>query len=70
MVTALRKKVYTLDKLRDKTRALIDEGFVDRQRPIYTLCRYIPGGKWRCFGVELEENEFCCVTISLICYLG
>ena len=58
MATALEKKIYTLDMLRDEARALVDKGWVDCQQPIYTLCRYIPGHEWECFEVELEENEF------------
>jgi hypothetical protein len=44
--------------LRDEVRQLVDQGIVDRQQPIYTLCRYIPGREWECFEIELEENEF------------
>ena len=56
--TTLQKKIYTLDMLRDEARALVDKGTVNRQEPIYTLCRYIPGREWECFEIELEESEF------------
>lgn len=58
MPTTLPRKTYTLDMLRDEVRQLVDQGIVDRQQPIYTLCRYIPGREWECFEIELEENEF------------
>ena len=58
MVTALQKKVYTLDMLREEARELVYSGQVDRQQPIYALCRYIPGREWECVEVALEENEF------------
>jgi hypothetical protein len=58
MTTTLQKQVYTLDLLRDEVRELLDQGRVDRQQPIYTLCRYIPGREWECFEVELEKHEF------------
>lgn len=58
MVTTVQKKVYTLDMLRDEARALVEKGLVDRQQPIYALCRYVPGREWECFEVQLEENEF------------
>lgn len=56
--TTLQNKLYTLDTLRDEARALVDQGVVNRQQPIYALCRYIPGREWECFEIALEENEF------------
>ena len=58
MATSLKRKVYTLDMLRDEARELVDRGMVNRQQPIYTLCRYVPGREWECFEIELEKNEF------------
>jgi hypothetical protein len=58
MVTTLQRKIYTLDMLRDEARELICRGVVDRQQPIYTLCRYIPEREWECIEIDLEENEF------------
>jgi hypothetical protein len=31
---------------------------VNRQQPIYVLCRYIPERDWVFFELELEKNEF------------
>jgi hypothetical protein len=58
MATTLQRKAYTLDTLRDEVQELVHQGVVDRQQPIYTLCRYIPEREWECFEIELEENEF------------
>ncbi len=58
MPTTLQRQIYTLDLLRDEVQELVSQGVVDRQQPIYTLCRYIPGREWECFEIALEENEF------------
>ncbi|MEO0538950.1 MAG: DUF4327 family protein [Cyanobacteria bacterium P01_A01_bin.123] len=58
MVTTLQKKIYTLEMLRDEARELVYQGVVDRQQPIYTLCRYIPEREWVCIEIDLAENEF------------
>jgi len=31
---------------------------VNRQQPIYTLCKYIPAREWACVEEELEECDF------------
>lgn len=58
MAASLKRKIYTLDMLRDEARELVERGMVNRQQPIYTLCRYVPGREWECFEIELEKNEF------------
>lgn len=59
MVTnQLPKKIYTIDALRDEAHQLVEKGQVDRQQPIYVLCRYIAAREWECFVIELEEHEF------------
>jgi hypothetical protein len=49
---------YDLEVLKDEARKLIDKGLVNRQQPIYALCKYIPGRDWVCVEMELEKNEF------------
>ena len=58
MVTTLNGKTYTLDMLRDEVQELVNQGIIDRQQPIYTLCRYIPEREWECIEINLEESEF------------
>jgi len=58
MAAQLRPKVYTLDMLRDEARALVDKHIVDRQQPIYALCRFVSKNGWKCIKSELEEDEF------------
>ncbi|EDX86951.1 hypothetical protein S7335_4658 [Synechococcus sp. PCC 7335] len=58
MATSLQRKVYTLDMLRDETRALVYRRVVDRQQPIYGLSHHIPDHRWECFKLELANNEF------------
>jgi hypothetical protein len=38
--------------------ALIQKGRINRQQPIYTLCKYIPTREWLLVERELEENDF------------
>jgi hypothetical protein len=38
--------------------ALIQKGRINRQQPIYTLCKYIPTREWLLAERELEENDF------------
>ncbi|NJM98969.1 MAG: DUF4327 family protein [Phormidesmis sp. RL_2_1] len=58
MTSTTYEKIYTLDMLRNEARELIDEGCVNCQQPIYTLCRYIPEREWECIKLNLEDNEF------------
>ncbi len=49
---------YDIDVIKEEARQLIEKGLVDRQQPIYTLCKYIPGRDWVCVELELEENDY------------
>ncbi|BAB72597.1 DUF4327 family protein [Anabaena sp. FACHB-709] len=49
---------YDIEVIKDETRLLIAKGLVNRQQPIYTLCKYIPDRDWPFFELELEKNEF------------
>lgn len=49
---------YNIDALKEEARQLVEKGLVDRQQPIYALCKYIPGREWLCVELELESNEF------------
>ncbi|MEB3214311.1 MAG: DUF4327 family protein [Leptolyngbyaceae bacterium] len=58
MVSTLQKRLYTVDLLRDEARELVQQGVIDRQQPIYKLCRYLPSREWECVELDLEENEY------------
>lgn len=58
MVTMLHSKIYNLDMLRDEARELVNQGVVNRQQPIYALCRYISEREWECIEVDLEDSEY------------
>ena len=58
MSTTTYEKIYDLDMLRDEARNLVNQGRVNRQQPIYTLCQYISEREWACIEVNLAENEF------------
>ncbi len=49
---------YSVDLLQDEVRHLVQRGTVNRQQPIYTLCKYIPAREWACVEEELEECDF------------
>ncbi|MEO1401518.1 MAG: DUF4327 family protein [Cyanobacteria bacterium J06635_1] len=49
---------YSIDLIKDEARHLVHEGKLDRQQPIYALCRYIPGREWECVEVELEAHDY------------
>jgi len=49
---------YSMDLLQDEVRHLVERGTVNRQQPIYTLCKYIPAREWACVEDELEECDF------------
>ncbi|PAX51337.1 DUF4327 family protein [Brunnivagina elsteri] len=49
---------YDLEVLREEARQLVKQGKVQRNEPIYALCKFIPGREWVCVELELEENDF------------
>lgn len=49
---------YDIEVIKEEARQLTQKGLVNRQQPIYTLCKYIPDHDWVYFELELEKNEF------------
>jgi uncharacterized protein YqgQ len=49
---------YSIEMIRDEARHLVEEGKLDRQQPIYAMCRYIPGREWECVELELDQNDY------------
>jgi Domain of unknown function (DUF4327) len=49
---------YDLEVLKEEVRQLVKKGKIQRNQPIYTLCKFIPGRDWICIELELEENDF------------
>ena len=49
---------YDLEVLREEARQLVKKGKIQRNEPIYALCKFIPGRDWICVELELEENDF------------
>jgi Domain of unknown function (DUF4327) len=49
---------YNLEVLKEEARQLVQKGKVQRNEPIYALCKFIPGRDWVCIELELEENDF------------
>ena len=49
---------YSLERLREEIIALMQKGRINRQQPIYTLCKYIPPREWLLVERELEDNGF------------
>jgi uncharacterized protein YqgQ len=49
---------YDIEIIKEEARQLVKKGLINRQRPIYALCKYIPEHDWPYFELELEKNEF------------
>jgi len=49
---------YDIEVIKEEARQLAKKGLVNRQQPIYALCKYIPVNDWVYFELELEKNEF------------
>jgi Domain of unknown function (DUF4327) len=49
---------YSIDMIRDEARHLVEEGKLNRQQPIYAMCRYISGREWECVELELDQNDY------------
>ncbi|MEA5571119.1 DUF4327 family protein [Calothrix sp. UHCC 0171] len=49
---------YDLEVLKEEARELVKKGKIQRNEPIYALCKFIPGRDWVCVELELEENDF------------
>jgi len=49
---------YDIAVIKEEAHQLVENGLIDRQQPIYALCKYIPGRDWVCVELELEENDF------------
>jgi hypothetical protein len=49
---------YDIDVIKKEALQLVKKRLVNRQQPIYTLCKYIHYRDWVNFELELEKNEF------------
>ncbi|MEH2419787.1 MAG: DUF4327 family protein [Nostoc sp.] len=49
---------YGIEVIKEEAFQLVKKGLVNRQQPIYTLCKYILHRDWVNFELELEKNEF------------
>lgn len=49
---------YSIEFIKEEARTLVNNGFVGRQQPIYTLCQYIPAREWALVESELEKYDF------------
>lgn len=49
---------YSIKDIQEEARHLVEQGKIDRQQRIYTLCQFLPSGEWRCIETELEKNDF------------
>lgn len=49
---------YDIEVIKEEALQLVKKGLVNRQQPIYTLCKCIPHRDWVNFELELEKSEF------------
>lgn len=55
MDTAIK---YDIEVIKEEALQLVRKGLVNRQQPIYAICKYIPDREWAYFEHELEKNEY------------
>jgi len=55
MINAIQ---YSMSLIQDEARQLVQTGVVNRQQPIYVLCKYIPAREWSCVECVLENNDY------------
>jgi hypothetical protein len=55
MINAIQ---YSMGLIQDEARQLVQTGVVNRQQPIYVLCKYIPAREWSCVECVLEDNDY------------
>ena len=49
---------YSIEVIQHEAHQLVDKGYLSRQQPIYTLCKYIPPREWPAVECELERNGY------------
>lgn len=49
---------YDIGMIREEASQLVKKGLIDRQQPIYSLCKYVPNRDWISFEKELEKHEY------------
>lgn len=49
---------YSIDVIKEEAHQLVCQGSLDRQQPIYTLCKYIPAREWPEVECELERHDY------------
>jgi hypothetical protein len=49
---------YSIECIREEVHHLVQTGTLDRQKPIYTLCKFIPARDWPGVEWELECNGY------------
>jgi uncharacterized protein YqgQ len=49
---------YDIEVIKEEVLDLVSKGLVNRQDPIFTICRHVPKREWIYFEQELDKNEF------------
>jgi hypothetical protein len=49
---------YSIDVIREEAKQLINQGKLNRQQPIYTLCCHFPPCEWNGIEQALEFNDY------------
>lgn len=49
---------YSIEILKEEVFQLVCQGKLHRQKPIYTLCQYIPAKEWPKVECELERQGY------------
>ena len=54
----LQTRQYSISDIQDKVRILLIKGSVDRQQPIYSLCRKFSYNEWQHIEHLLEAHDY------------
>ena len=53
-----QEMIFSLELIRSTAIELVRQQRLDRQQPIYTLCKFIPAKQWFAVERELELHDF------------
>ena len=54
----LQTRQYSIADIQDEVRALVVKGAVNRQQPIYSLCRKFSYNEWQSIERLLESHDY------------
>ena len=53
---------YSIDRIKDEARYLVERGIIDRHQPIHALGQFFSQSEWALIECELEANSYSLMT--------